>query len=378
MFIIDSNQKSLSPSPTTPTTPMSSLPNICGEVSNMKNQIIGSGNYSVVLRPEIQEVSKIYLEYSDKDESDIVKVFKSGNKDVFAKELTFLLKIKNIPCYTSFTVPIKGASKFDIAELKYFDTNLLSKLDVLSHNHDKELYQIIFGYGGIELTKITYNIKFMNFLMYVRGLLLGIQKLQEENIVHRDIKPSNVLITEYQMNLIDYGLACDVKECYGNDDADFVLSYMYMYHPPEFYIAHLLHESMKTNEDFSACLDITFQNMTTYSQELKIYYEEHYYRYHNLEVYNIFSYRQAFKEFYEQIKNKSINSFQELFTDEMAFKADVYSVSYILKTLKKHIIFDNVFQRQIFNTLYEMMFELNPFKRASVSELLIYIESVYV
>lgn len=342
------------------------------------NYIIGQGNYSVVLCPVVKNISKLYVEYTDANDTDIAKVFKLGNEEDFTKELEILQEVKTIPDYMSFTVPVKGASKFKVSELPY-DIPLMTNLNVLySSNSNKELHQIIFGYGGVELTKIKYNIPFLDFLMLFKDFLYGMQKLQAINIVHRDIKPTNVLIQGRQLNIIDFGLACRVDEVYANtDDNNFVLSYKYMYHPPEFYIAYLLHEN-DVNSSFDDALELAFKNMISYTTELKMYYEEHFYKYNNHETYNIFSYKQAFHDFYKDIKTKNITSIQELFTPHITLKADIYAISYILKTLKKHLIFDNIFQRQVFNTLYDMTYELNPYQRASLSELISYIETVFV
>ena len=353
--------------------------------SNMQNEytIIGSGNYSIVLRPIVTNITHEYLQYTDFNTSDVTKIFKLGNNEDFEKELDILLKLKGIEDYTLFTAPIKGASKFKVSSLSY-DYELMTKLNILysnQKNYHKDMYQIVFGYGGIPLNKFDNKITFLQFLLILRNFLIGIQKLQENNIIHRDIKSTNVLYHDKKLNLIDFGLACTTNDVYANtDDNKFVLAYMYMYHPPEFYIAYLLYEYSEKHpeSDFNTILDHAFKNLITYTQELKTYYEEHYYKYHKLEPYNIFSYRKAFAEFYDEIKQGNVQSIEEIFTSEITLKADIYGISYILKDLKKHIIFDHMFQKQIFYDLYDMMHHLNPYKRASLSQIMTYIESIYM
>jgi hypothetical protein len=75
----------------------------------------------------------------------------------------------------------------------------------------------------------------------------------------------------------------------------------------------------------------------------------------------------------DHIKLQNINTFDELFTKDITFKSDVYSSSFILKSLKKHIIFENVMQRQIFNELQNMTYDLNPFTRKNIDEILEFI-----
>jgi len=345
--------------------------------------IIGSGNYSIAIRPVITNVTHEYLEYIDQCTTDVTKIFKLGNDEDFEKELDILFKLKQIQDYASFTVSIKGASKFKVSTLPY-DHDIMTNLNILysnKENYDKYLYQIIFGYGGIPLNKLNNQITFIQFISIMRNFCIGMQKLQENNIVHRDIKPTNVLFYNNKLNLIDFGLACNINDVYANtDDNKYVLAYMYMYHPPEFYIAYLLYETKHKNEDsdFQSILDKAFEKMMSYTQELNTYYDEHYYKYHKMEPYDIFSYRKGFAEFYHDIVSKNVQTIEEIFISELAFKADIFGISYILKELKKHIVFDNIFQKQIYYNLYDMMHCLNPYRRASISEIITYIESVYV
>ena len=262
--------------------------------------------------------------------------------------------IRNIPNYTNFTTKIKGASK-------------------IKDDNDYK-YQIILEYGGITINKINNNIHFNNFINLFNNLCNGIKLLQDHKIVHRDIKPTNVLILNNQLNLIDYGLSCNVNNVYSNDDdTNYLLSYMYMYNPPEFYIAYLLNSYKNKDEDFEIILEKIFEKLITYSSELKLFYSEHYYNYNMNEAYNIYSYKDGFNRFYQSIKLYQFKKYDEIFTEEIAFKSDIYSLSYILKCLKKYIIFDTIKQRDFFNNLFDMTYDLNPFTRSSITELLDYI-----
>lgn len=147
-----------------------------------------------------------------------------------------------------------------------------------------------------------------------------------------------------------------------------------MFNPPEFYIASLLYEHMNTY-DFCNSLRMAFHNMICYTNELNTYYYEHYYKYNKKEAYNIFSYKTSFEEFYKDIKSNNIADKDDLFDNNMAFKSDVYSISFILKTMKKNIIFDDIHQRLMFNTLFDMMYALNPHARKTIQDIIEYLQS---
>ncbi len=316
-------------------------------------------------------IIKEYLEYSIIDDIDVSKIFKKDNKIEFHNELNILMKIRNIPDYIFFTTAIKSASKFKYKNIYYH-----KNIDIEYSKYDDNVYQIIFEYGGTPINKINYNISFSKFLQYFKQLLKGVKSLQDNNIVHRDIKPTNCLITDKKLNLIDFGLACDVNNVYKNDkDTEFILSYMYMYHPPEFYIIHLLYKQQKICDDFIKNLDNVFNNLLP--DNIDKFYYEHYYRYFFNEPYNIFAYKKAFHKFYTDIKDKNIKKIEDILTIDFAFKTDIFSLSFILKSLKSHIIFNNIHQRQTFNILYYMMYALNPYDRCNINEIIDYIEIIY-
>lgn len=329
--------------------------------------VVGTGNYSVVIHPVItSNLTKEFLEYSASDYRDVSKIFKKGNQAEFHNELDILLKVKSIPDYTHFTTAVKGASSFD-------STTLQHQIDDMEY--DNEVYQIIFEYGGIPINKMHCNIPFFQFLKLFKEFLAGIATLHNNSIVHRDIKPTNCLFTDNKLNLIDFGLACHVDDVYKNDDdANFILSYMYMYHPPEFYIVSLIYQHQKLcGSSLTDTIDEVFN--TILPVQLDKYYLQHYHRYFAYESYNIFAYQKAFSNFYNNIKVNNIHSLKELLTPEFVFKSDVFALSFVLKSLKSHIIFDNMEQRHIYKIIYNMMYALNPYERCTINEILEYIEN---
>lgn len=340
----------------------------------MHYEIVAKGSYGVVISPNVNNMIEILFENKKASIPDkcIGKIFNKNNRDYVEKELIIIKRIMSIDNYETFTVPILNAGKISIKEVND-EPDILK----LSDNTD-ELYQIVYQYGGRSITpKIRLlNISFTVFMNMIYNFYSGIQKLHNENIVHRDIKPVNVLYDDTcnKLNIIDYGLSCDVSNVYSNTEDDlYILGYMYMYNPPEFYIAYLVYENMKKGQSFEESIDISFRMMTNNSKELDVFYYEHYYKYNQSEPYNIYSYQQAFKKILDNIKTRQIKSFEQLFTEDIAFKSDIYSSSFVLKSLKKHIIFESVMQRQFFNDLYNMTYDLNPFTRKPVCEIIKFI-----
>lgn len=342
----------------------------------MNYDLIGTGSYSVVIKPFVKNTLQVIFDNSkdDKYQSNkyISKIFNDENKGEFKKELSILKNIIQIDDYINFTVPILQASTFDIKELEN-EIDILKKIDTPS----SILYQIVFEYGGTKLDSKETNISlsFSSFMYMMCNFFEGIQKLHQANLVHRDIKPANVLYdkTKEKLNLIDFGLSCHVNDVYNKDDT-YLLGYMYMYNPPEFYVASKLFENMQQGNNFIESIRLSFNSLKTYTKELEIFYYEHYYRYNRNEPYNIYSYKEGFNQFYNDIETFAITNEVDLFTKEFIFKSDVYSTAFILKSLKKHIIFENIIQREIFNELHNMTSSLNPFQRKSITEILQFID----
>jgi serine/threonine protein kinase len=354
----------------------------------MHYDLIGTGNYSVVVKPSVKNVqNNEELSKYDVYKDTVGKIFDSKNKDDFHKELIILRKLVLIENYTDFTVPVISASVISRREFTYEPTIIKALLNFKTSgdNDNDTLYQIVFRNGGVSVGNSSniLNICFSDFIQIVYSFYDGIKRLQEANIVHRDIKPVNILYDadNKKLNIIDFGLACEPNMVYSFDkDHTYILSYMYMFNPPEFYIAYLIIDHMKNGNTLRKSIKMAFDTMTNYTSELQVYYFEHYYRYNRNEPYNIFSYQQAFAKFYETIQSlddeNKCNDFEKIFNEEMVFKSDIYSSSFVLKSLKKYIIFENCQQREFFTGLFNMTSALNPYNRSNVNQILEYIDDI--
>lgn len=354
----------------------------------MTFDIVGKGGYSVVISPVVTNIHFLQwiIYYNDRDVTDVSKVFKhsdmSNGEDDFRFELDILKKVMKIEGYTTFTVPIKGASKFYCKELKhnrYILDNLRASYSILDNDI---FYQIIFGNGGIPVNQIkreirSYKIHIKELIEMLKRFYNGIQLLHINNIIHRDIKPTNILLDckQNKLNIIDFGLACDVKDVYDNSKSDFLLSNIYMFHPPEFYVHHLLTSKYNSEHNFQQNLDSAFENIMHSSDMLSIYYENHYYKWNKCGSYDIETYADGFRSIYISIKEQGFQNIEEIFTYNIASKCDIYSSSYILQYLMRHIIFDCNEDCEKYIALCHMAGNFNPFLRSNIFQILKHLDT---
>lgn len=335
--------------------------------------VIGKGKYSVVVKPAVTDVANYrwYVSYRDKDDSDVSKLFinHENNVEDFTREYNILIKISEIENYTDFTVPFKGASTINTEML----SNNFELLKLLEADNTCRIYQIILGHGGLNLHKMNEQISYETFILLIEKFYKGIEVLHQNNIIHRDLKPMNVLYDGKQLNIVDYGLACSIDEVFNKNASYFILEDMYMYHPPEFYVAHLLFQE-PDELTFQEKVENVFSNLTTINKVTIDYYDKHYYRYHN-KKYDIEQYIQCFRKMLSDIKTRELTTFEELFTKEIAVKCDIYSSSFILRSLARNVQYQNDDQNKALRRLHDMTYSLNPFDRSSLSDVFLWIKN---
>lgn len=329
---------------------------------------LGKGNYSFVISP-VPEFSYTNFVYHDAKRDDVAKVFKIDEyaENDFKKELNILKKVNAIKNHSDFTVTMKAAGMTNSSHLKNIPE--FGKVDNVKYVH-----QIVFNYGGIPICKMakTLRFDFHYFIKLMKGFYKGLKTLHCNDIVHRDIKPPNVLYEKDKLKLIDFGLSCCVEDVYARNEDNFLLYSAYMYNPIEFMLAHMLHQQQKKSKIFKIQLEEAFKEIDRIVYK---FYDAHYFKYNTKEKWNINKYTDAFNSLYNDIINSDLNSYEELFTYEVAFKSDVYSSSFIIKAFRD-IIDMNEKQRTSFQKLFDMTSNLNVFKRSNVDEVIEFLNNI--
>lgn len=317
-------------------------------------QLIDSGSYGCVIKPPLFQndiVIKDIIKYKDIAGDDIGKIYK-GSLEKFNTELVLLKKIEKIDPEGNFTVKLKGALEIIGDVVKKHQT-----LYKCVRNNNKKYYEIILENGGFPLKSKLYQVSYNNFIYFFKVFLLGMIELKKNNLVHCDIKPANVLINKNKISLIDFGLTREAKNVYHNTSLN-ILSYKYPFYPPEFYISAIvlrrqhkrpIHELIK-DSFFDMEIDKYFASKH-YTKELIDYY------------------KRGIDKFYNEILRRGLNTFQEIFNEEIAYKADVFALAYILKALDSNMIYDNNLQKGFVNDLYIRCIEPNPYDRISINDL---------
>lgn len=330
--------------------------------------ILGNGNYSVVISP-VPDFAYTNVAYHDAKYNDVAKVFKivEYSENDFKKELQILKRVNAIKNHTDFTVSMKAAGMVKSCDLKK-----ITELGIT--DNIRYVHQIVFDYGGIPICKImkTLRFEFHYFIKLMKGFYNGLKTLHSSNIVHRDIKPPNVLYEKDKLKLIDFGLSCLVGDVYARDEDNFLLYSMYMYNPPEFLLAYILMKKQKKSKIFKIQLEEAFKEI---NNRMYIFYDNHYFKFNTKEGWNINKYIDAFSSMYNDIINSDLNSYEELFTYEIAFKSDVYSSSFIIKAFQ-NLIDMNEKQRKMFETLFDMTSNLNVFERSNVDEVIEFLNNI--
>ena len=331
---------------------------------SITKNLIGNGGYGCVVQPPFisnKYVAK-YIEYTNPSDKDVGKLFIVDNRssNFFKKELQILSAVDIIDPNHTFTVAVKGANVIEaslITEKKIQDC-----LEIKSNAN--KIYQIIFENGGKEINQIKdHSIPFTVFLKMLKIFLTGMQKLKSFGFVHQDIKLDNVLISDSKIALIDFGIAQEANKIFTQENK-YILENLTVHRPPEYYIAS---RSLKTTESTNQFL----HNLQSIADDLT----ETYYK----KILNYKSYENAKIEINNFVKETRDNnmSFQDVFNNDMAYKADMFGLSILLRVLVTKIDFietTKTIDKTLFSNIYKMTSQLNPNKRVSVDELLAYIE----
>lgn len=112
---------------------------------------------------------------------------------------------------------------------------------------DKDLVQLIFPYGGKDLSVIkktlnSESIQVMDLFINFISILEGVKKMKDKGYIHGDIKPPNILYNKQTKKyyLIDFGLSKKISEIFSDPWNEFYYSHTvgstngigYPYWPP--------------------------------------------------------------------------------------------------------------------------------------------------
>lgn len=330
-----------------------------------KKTLIGEGSYGCVVKPPIiaDKYVKKYVEYTDIAEDDVSKLFKNNEVSSFKNELKILIGVQKIDPDNLFTVKLKGANSFDSYLLEN-NEDVYNCLEV-SSNEKSDIYQIILENGGKEISKLPKNsINYSEMILALIVFLENLKKMHSVDLIHRDIKPMNVLYnkSKNKLSLIDFGISEDANSVYSIDNAS-VLSYIYPYYPPEFYISFLLLKYRNDKVRFQQKLDDVLLNIE--NEYLIKFFEKS----------KIPAIMSSLEAFINEIKLKDYG-FYDVFNASMAYKSDIYALSSIIKELANKIVYDNEKQNIGIHTLYKMCSEINPYKRPTIDNILNYIYEI--
>jgi serine/threonine protein kinase len=318
-------------------------------VKNIKKyNLIDSGTYGCVINPPVfgdKNISQVIVPYNNPKQSDIGKLYKHGLEQ-FQIELDLLKKVQQIDPDNEFTTEFKGAMIVNKENIRDHDL-----VDCLTKKNKKTKFyhQIILENGGTRVDK-EYSLLYSDFLSKFEVFLKGMVKLQSQNFVHLDIKPANVLISKDKISLIDFGLMTKANELFTSDNKHILRYLEYPFYPPEFYISYTMMKYGKIDDDG---LEKIF-NQSFVSNNDSLFRK----------------YKTGIDEFlltFKKIKKQEL--FKKVFNQDLALKADVFSIAYILVAFNKKIIYTHQSEKEFVDTLYQKCIETNPYTRISMKEL---------
>lgn len=268
-------------------------------------KLIGQGNYGCVFNPPLDCFAiKVKDKDKDKDKANIGKVFFKESE--FNNELEQTKIIKLFDPKHIFTLPIVNHCK-------------IKKVKSKSCNIDSNSHQIIYPYGGIDLTMINID---NNILYCFLKIIKGISVMHLHKYIHGDIKPANILYNKNKnvLKLIDFGFASKANAVYINESNSFqLMDAKYRYFPPEYFWFFY-----KTKMGKQPSIKLMMEHFKTLNN----------YDFDNYNINIEFSLSKFF------LIMKSVKMFSHSSWEVIACKADVYALGITLMEILSNSILD--------------------------------------
>jgi serine/threonine protein kinase len=331
----------------------------------MTYKLLGKGSYGCVITPPINNnIVKVYEVYANKKQSDVGKLFFYDNildaKRAFLEELKTARLINKIDGKSDFSVKLKGANTITINSDSKIPYELQDCLNIIPNRGDtvgKFFFQIIYENGG-DILMEKYNLTYPTFIKFFKKLLLGLDKLHNNNIVHFDIKVDNIVMNDKKMRFIDFGVALKLKDIYSDYGIirDFKNGDIYYIYPLELYIASYLYPYKDDIVKYRKCIK---DEIPAFIKKylLKIYDKhDHSIALHQLNI------------FLDEIKDLPYN---KVFNADLARKIDIFSLHQMLRFIDRNtLIYENSEQKLLIKELIYFTCNANPYERKSTKELL--------
>jgi serine/threonine protein kinase len=344
-------------------------------------EYIDSGEYGCIVKPPIvnkEYIIKDYIPYVNRDNTDIAKLNRKDKH--FNQELKYLDMMGKIDPERKFTIEVKGAQEF-IGRCLINNKTIINCLRKGNYIENRSFYQIILEFGGVKVNaKNTYELSYVQFLKCCKQFVAGMIKMQESNIVHRDVKPGNVLYkaSQNKLNLIDFGLMCPhYSELYdgNNKSSMYILEFKeYATYPPEFFVAYIMLSYRHYYEGNKAKFDSFVENdLMRKLQNYGFFNTDHLVSNPLLQR----EYEIGIQSFIETIKALDVTRCAEIFTRDIAMKADVFAFAYIIASLQRNIPDLNEDEEEFIDILYRRCIRANPYDRATFMEIFSLLSSEY-
>lgn len=168
----------------------------------------------------------------------VSKVFKNPHKDYAREEIELHNHVVHqIDPQGNFTVRLVESCKIPVNQFPFGEIKKCKNFTFVERGA-KELDQIVYEYGGVDLKMGARLYSFEEMFSALGPVFSGLVTLKDKRYVHLDIKPDNLVYNSdtKKLALIDFGLATKVNKLYVPGNL-YIFRHPYPYYPPEFSLA---------------------------------------------------------------------------------------------------------------------------------------------